>query len=208
MHARCRRSELGRESDTETGLYYYRARYYDPTEGRFISEDPIHFIAGVNYYGYVDNNPIYWRDALGLMPIGGIATLEPSSRLPGRLKLEGDLDPLCQKGRNFAADAAMLTTSLQTRQAEIVSFLNDPDPSARALGADPGHLIRIENEWEALERCNDNGPDCKPKPKEFPFPVPEAWKRDAKARSQAGATAGAAGILIWLIAHFGWAFAL
>ena len=29
-----------RESDTETGLYYYRARYYDPSSGRFISEDP------------------------------------------------------------------------------------------------------------------------------------------------------------------------
>jgi RHS repeat-associated protein len=29
------------ESDTETGLYYYRARYYDPTAGRFLGEDPI-----------------------------------------------------------------------------------------------------------------------------------------------------------------------
>jgi RHS repeat-associated protein len=32
-----------RELDSETGLYYYRARYYDPTIGRFISEDPIGF---------------------------------------------------------------------------------------------------------------------------------------------------------------------
>jgi YD repeat-containing protein len=30
-----------RESDTETSLYYYRARYYDPTAGRFLGEDPI-----------------------------------------------------------------------------------------------------------------------------------------------------------------------
>src|SRR5208283_5756072 len=33
----------GREYDPESGLYYYRARYYDPTEGRFISKDPIGF---------------------------------------------------------------------------------------------------------------------------------------------------------------------
>jgi RHS repeat-associated protein len=37
---------MGRELDRETGLYYYRARYYDPKVGRFISEDPIGFSAG------------------------------------------------------------------------------------------------------------------------------------------------------------------
>ena len=43
----------GREQDTETGLYYYRARYYDPAIGRFISEDPIGFGGGTNFYAYV-----------------------------------------------------------------------------------------------------------------------------------------------------------
>jgi len=33
----------GREWDTETSLYYYRARYYDPNAGRFVSEDPLGF---------------------------------------------------------------------------------------------------------------------------------------------------------------------
>jgi RHS repeat-associated protein len=36
----------GREFDAEIGLYYYRARYYDPQLGRFISEDPLIFGAG------------------------------------------------------------------------------------------------------------------------------------------------------------------
>jgi RHS repeat-associated protein len=41
------------------GLYYMRARYYDPETGRFISEDPIGFEGGdVNLYVYVGNNPI------------------------------------------------------------------------------------------------------------------------------------------------------
>ena len=56
----------GRELDDETGLYYNRARYYDPTLGRFISEDPIGLAAGVNVYVYVDDNPISGIDPYGL----------------------------------------------------------------------------------------------------------------------------------------------
>jgi RHS repeat-associated protein len=57
----------GREWDKETGLYYYRARYYDPSVGRFISKDPIGFAGGdVNLYGYVSNNPVNWVDPWGL----------------------------------------------------------------------------------------------------------------------------------------------
>jgi RHS repeat-associated protein len=47
----------GRELDVESGLDYYRARYYDPTVGRFISVDPMGFGAGdTNLYRYVGNN--------------------------------------------------------------------------------------------------------------------------------------------------------
>ena len=45
---------------------YYRARYYDSTVGRFISEDPIGFLGGTNFYGYVSGNPARWFDPLGL----------------------------------------------------------------------------------------------------------------------------------------------
>jgi RHS repeat-associated protein len=56
----------GRELDTETGLYYYRARYYEPLLGRFISEDPIGFAAGdTNLYRYVNNNPTNYTDPTG-----------------------------------------------------------------------------------------------------------------------------------------------
>jgi RHS repeat-associated protein len=51
------------------GLYYMRARYYDPSVGRFISEDPIGFAGGdVNLYGYVHNDPVNLVDPLGLAP--------------------------------------------------------------------------------------------------------------------------------------------
>ena len=55
-----------RESDTETGLYYYRARYYDPSAGRFFGEDPMGFGGSSNFYAYVSNSPISLSDPLGL----------------------------------------------------------------------------------------------------------------------------------------------
>lgn len=47
-------------------LYYYRARYYDPTIGRFLSEDPIGFNGGINLYTYVGNRPVNFIDPFGL----------------------------------------------------------------------------------------------------------------------------------------------
>lgn len=55
-----------RPYDSETGLYYFRARYYDPELGRFISEDPIGPEAGVNAYAFEGNNPINRADPSGL----------------------------------------------------------------------------------------------------------------------------------------------
>jgi RHS repeat-associated protein len=56
----------GRERDPDTGLLYYRARWYDPQLGRFISEDPIGLEGGINSYSYVKNNPTQFMDPLGL----------------------------------------------------------------------------------------------------------------------------------------------
>jgi RHS repeat-associated protein len=56
----------GREFDTETGLYYYRARYYDPAAGRFLREDPMRFDVGINFYRYVKNNATNLADPFGL----------------------------------------------------------------------------------------------------------------------------------------------
>ena len=55
----------GREIDTETALYYYRARYYDPQAGRFLSEDKLRFSAGPNFYRYVGNAPLNAIDPTG-----------------------------------------------------------------------------------------------------------------------------------------------
>ena len=63
----------GRENDA-TGLYYYRARYYDPGTGRFVSPDPIGWAAGqTNGYAYVGGDPFNRTDPFGL-----------SGNVPGR----------------------------------------------------------------------------------------------------------------------------
>lgn len=55
----------GRESDG-TGLLFYRARYYDPLQKRFVSEDPLGVAGGLNLYGYVGGDPVSFVDPTGL----------------------------------------------------------------------------------------------------------------------------------------------
>ena len=71
----------GRENDGATGLYYYRARYYNPAWGRFISEDPIGLRGGVNLYQYAAADSLGVTDPSGMdnkprnpiCPQGGLA---------------------------------------------------------------------------------------------------------------------------------------
>ena len=55
----------GRENDG-TGLYYYRARYYDPALKRFISEDLQRLDGDAGPHAYVENNPVSYVDRDGL----------------------------------------------------------------------------------------------------------------------------------------------
>ena len=61
----------GRETDMHD-LYYYRARYYDPSTQRFINLDPIRLASGdFNFYRYVGNDPVNFVDPSGNSPVGG-----------------------------------------------------------------------------------------------------------------------------------------
>ena len=56
----------GRRYDQETGQYYYRARMYSPSQGRFLSNDPLGMVDGPNMYAYVQNDPVNHRDPTGM----------------------------------------------------------------------------------------------------------------------------------------------
>ncbi len=59
----------GREFDSESGLSYYRARYYDPSTGRFLQKDPIGFNGGdFTLYAYARGNATNRSDPFGLAP--------------------------------------------------------------------------------------------------------------------------------------------
>ena len=60
----------GQWHDEESGLYYNRHRYYDPQQGRYISQDPIGLSGGTNLYGYV-TNPTGMVDPRGLYGVLG-----------------------------------------------------------------------------------------------------------------------------------------
>ncbi|MFG1173216.1 RHS repeat-associated core domain-containing protein [Erwiniaceae bacterium CAU 1747] len=52
--------------DNPVGLHYNRHRYYDPHSGRYITQDPIGLLDGMNSYGYVSNSPLNRIDHTGL----------------------------------------------------------------------------------------------------------------------------------------------
>jgi RHS repeat-associated protein len=59
----------GQYLDSESGLYYLRARYYDPTTAQFITRDPLDQITG-QPYGYAQDDPLNGGDPSGLSAIG------------------------------------------------------------------------------------------------------------------------------------------
>jgi RHS repeat-associated protein len=115
----------GHEFDAETNLYFYRARYYDTSTGRFISEDPSDFNGGINFYAYVANDPVNWIDPLGLdaISLGDVANLVAKNNRSGQSNeliiciayKESTFDPdAMQSGSNSARGLLGVTDSAAT----------------------------------------------------------------------------------------------
>jgi RHS repeat-associated protein len=96
----------GRVYDNESGLYYNRARMYDPEIGRFTTKDPLGMIDGPNMYTYVRNNPTNYVDPTGqfLVVVWGLV------KLAAFVKDAYDCEKSC--GSNQACQAKCMGNSL------------------------------------------------------------------------------------------------
>ena len=121
-----------RQFDSDTALYYYRARYYDPTIGRFISEDPIRFKGGFNFYGYTSNNPIGRRDPSGLCPPKVDCSMAPPTppSAPAGQSVDANIQQIIdqvQQGLNADSTAAA-GEAMQASVSAFASWLNSVRP--------------------------------------------------------------------------------
>jgi len=112
----------GRESDAETGIYYYRARYYDPATGRFISEDPTGFGGGLNFFQYARNNATLFNDPLGLWINSGIQAPPDINTIvcngKGGIRVQlADYYNLLPDFRRCLADCTRMHENLHIKQA-------------------------------------------------------------------------------------------
>jgi RHS repeat-associated protein len=117
----------GRELDSETGLYYNRARYYDQSVGRFVSEDPTLFRGGIDFYAYVGNNPTNRTDPDGM----------------------GDAPKSCAKA---LADLAKAQVKASERWAAFVAYGDKEPQHAKQLAI---ALKRLNDAIDAVKKyCN------------------------------------------------------
>ena len=146
-----------RESDTETGLYYYRARYYDPSAGRFLSEDPIGFQGGPNFYAYVGNSSVNFADPLGLCQPTPMMKecLEKLFNEPiGGVKIDEKVDPK-------ASYIATTRKNLIIIKIPCNDFLNDPSTVLEEYYHvlrqwNTGRLTMLRYGWEYLKHGYEN----------------------------------------------------
>jgi RHS repeat-associated protein len=136
----------GQYEDEETGLYYNRFRYYDPSIGRYISQDPLGLLGGFWLYGYTAD-PFRFTDALGLIGC------DKNTRQTRELLDEEILDHVFDRhAADFLGDLANKGDDLGRLKAILDRLRKSNLTFYSNLGGTQviGHLARWEGKYAAI----------------------------------------------------------
>jgi RHS repeat-associated protein len=135
----------GQQLDSETAFYYLRARYYDPSTGRFLTQDPIPF---PNRYAYVQNNPVLFVDPYGYLGISVHVSL-PSW---------GDVKDWAEDAAGAAAGAAGDFLTSPWGAPVLCNPLTGPLGCAVALGVNAPVTSGVEWALSTFSNCEPSDP--------------------------------------------------
>lgn len=132
----------GQWHDTEAGLLFLRARFYDPTAGQFLQRDPDGMVASVNAYAGFSNNPVGMRDPVGRNPrrFRSIRLIEdgvfdniPAGPWGGAASdtLQDSVNQTIKEARNSAESIATATETARVVDSDIARIPTDLEPNAR-----------------------------------------------------------------------------
>ena len=137
-----------RRYDTETGLYYYRARYYDPNLRRFLQPDPIGYLGGMNLYAYVGNSPVSYVDPFGdkIRLVGTdfhkkkmLQYLSKYLQTDVTMTKEGFINPVSNVPDKLDCFAKQFSFIIENKELAIIRFATPYELSPEKMMAIPPH---------------------------------------------------------------------